>query len=171
MASPNRALIDLLRTTADRLESGAQYMWGHAGKCNCGHLAQTATGLSGGEIHRRMLARAHLRELSRGEWSEHSEAYCGDSGMDVEFIFEALLEVGLETRDLSHLEYLSDPAVLARLPAGHRPLKRNDRDDAIAYLRAWADLMEEQVGGNRIQSTRAELIALVSEPRADLAWR
>lgn len=155
MASPNRALIDLLRTTADRLESGAPYMWGHAGKCNCGHLAQTATGLSGGEIHRRMLERAHLRELSRGEWSEHSEAYCGDSGMDVEFIFEALLEVGLETRDLSHLEYLSDPEVLARWPDGRRHLKRNDRNDAIVYLRTWAELMEEQIGKTASAEVRA----------------
>jgi hypothetical protein len=142
MATPNRPLIDLLRSTATRLEEGSRYSWGHAGQCNCGHLAQAATGLSSGEIHRRMLTQAHERSLHRGEWSEHAEAYCGDSGMDVEFIFEALMEVGLESKDLSHLEYLSDPRVLARLPGGHRNLKRNDRTDAVAYMRTWADVLD-----------------------------
>lgn len=145
MATPNRALIDLLRTTADRLASGAKHTWGHVGRCNCGHLAQTATGLSGSEIHRRMLRQARVRELSRGEWSEHAEAYCDGSGMDVEFIFEALLEVGLEPKDLSQLEYLNAPEVLSRLPGGRRELKRNNRDDAVAYLRAWAELLEERL--------------------------
>jgi hypothetical protein len=142
MATPNRPLIDLLRTTAARLESGSRYSWGHAGQCNCGHLVQAATGLTSGEIHRRMLAQAHERALHRGEWSEHAEAYCGDSGMEVEFIFEALMEIGLATADLSHLEYLSDPKVLARLPGDRRSLKRSERADAITYMRAWAELLE-----------------------------
>lgn len=149
MATPNPALVDLLRVTADRIASGASYTWGHAGQCNCGHLAQSVTGLSGGEIHRRMLAQAKVRELSRGEWSEHAETYCSGSGMDVEFIFEALLEVGLEPRDLGHLEYLNDPRVLKALPGGARELKRNQREDAVAYFRAWASVLEQQVGRSR----------------------
>lgn len=143
MAKPNRVLIELLRTTADRVESGAGYSWGHAGKCNCGHVAQTATGLSAGEIHRRMVARAHTAKLARGEWSEHAAAYCGDSGMDVEFIFEALFEVGLKSQDISHLEYLSDPRVLEYLPGGRRRLQRSNRADAVAYLRAWAGRLDD----------------------------
>ena len=63
-----------------------------------------------------MLEQAKVRELSRGEWSEHAETYCSGSGMDVEFIFEALLEVGLESKDLGHLEYLNDPLILKALP-------------------------------------------------------
>ena len=164
MATPNRPLIDLLRTAASRLEAGTRYSWGHAGQCNCGHLAQAATGLSSGEIHRRMLTQAHERSLHRGEWSEHAEAYCGDSGMEVEFIFEALMEVGLETKDISHLEYLSDPTVLSRLPGGRRDLKRNDRADAVAYLLAWAEVLEGQLkpkgpGANRrVREATPELV-------------
>ena len=43
MARPSRRLIDALRATARRLEDGARYEWGHMGRCNCGHLAQTLT--------------------------------------------------------------------------------------------------------------------------------
>jgi hypothetical protein len=42
---------------------------------------------------------------------------------------------------LRHLEDLSDPCVLQALPGGHRWLQRNQRDDAVVYFRAWADLI------------------------------
>lgn len=159
MATPNSALVDLLRATADRLAAGASYTWGHAGQCNCGHLAQTVTGLSGGEIHRRMLEQAKVRELSRGEWSEHAETYCGGSGMDVEFIFEALLEVGLESKDLGHLEYLNDPLVLKALPGGPRELKRNNREDAVDYFRAWAGVLDRQISPASAESESTQTAA------------
>lgn len=92
-----------------------------------------------------MLARAHERAMHRGEWSEHAEAYCGDSGMDVEFIFEALMEVGLTSQDLSHLEYLNDPKILTRLPPEQRDLKHSNRTDAVAYMRMWADALEAEL--------------------------
>jgi len=92
-----------------------------------------------------MLEQAKVRELSRGEWSEHAEAYCGGSGMDVEFIFEALLEVGLEPKDLGHLEYLNDPQVIAALPGGPRDLRRNCREDAVDYFRTWAGVLEAKM--------------------------
>lgn len=62
--------------------------------------------------------------------------------MEVEFIFEALLEVGLEPKDLGHLEYLNDPIVLQHLPTHQRQLQRNRREDSVLYFRAWADALE-----------------------------
>ena len=105
-----------------------------------------------------MLARAHESAMHRGEWSEHAEAYCGESGMDVEFIFEALMEVGLTSKDLSHLEYLNDPKVLAQMPVDQRNLKRSDRADAVAYMRRWADVLEAELPAAqvRLRSTRSK---------------
>lgn len=139
MAKSNQALAGILRETADRLENGARYEWGHMGRCNCGHLAQCITRLSPGDIHRRAL----VRDL--GEWSEHARDYCGTTGHSFEVVIDALFELGLDHKDIPELEYLSNPTVLRNLPGGFRYLQRNQRDDAIAYFRAWADLMEAEL--------------------------
>lgn len=138
MATPNRPLILALRETADRLAGGAAYNWSHFGRCNCGHLAQTLTRLDAAEIHRRA-----RRELV--EWSELPEDHCPGTGYPLDHVVDTLLELGLTRDDLRHLEDLSDTAVLARLPGGFRWLERNRADNAVLYLRAWADLLEEQL--------------------------
>lgn len=126
-----RELAHALRTTADRLESTSSFMWGHMGACNCGHLAQTVTGLTGAEIHRAALAR-------EGEWERQANEYCPTSGLLVDHILAAMFAMGFTRADVRHLERLSDPRVLARVG---RPLRFNRRQDAIDYLRAWAELV------------------------------
>ena len=127
-----RDLASALRATADRLESTASFMWGHMGACNCGHLAQTVTGLTGAEIHRAALER-------EGEWERQANEYCPTSGLLVDHILAAMFALGLTRADVRNLERLADPRVLARVG---RPLRFNRRDDAIAYLRAWAEMLE-----------------------------
>jgi glycine/D-amino acid oxidase-like deaminating enzyme len=136
-----------LRETADRLESGAAYNWAHFGRCNCGHLAQTLTRLDAAEIHRRA-----RRELI--EWSEIPEDYCGSTGYHLDHVIDTLLEIGLNRDDVRHLEDLSDRAVLERLPGGFRWLERNSRENAVAYMRAWADLLEDAVASAPGEVTR-----------------
>jgi hypothetical protein len=138
MATPSFALVQILRETADRLAGGAEYQWSHFGKCNCGHLAQTATRISARDIHRT----AH-RKLS--EWSEIPDDFCPQTGVLIDRVIDTLFELGLTNTDLRHLEDLTDPEVLARLPGGWRYLQRNQRDDVIVYLRTWAGLLEEKV--------------------------
>lgn len=140
MATPSFALVQILRETADRLAGGAEYQWSHFGKCNCGHLAQTATRISARDIHRT----AH-RKLS--EWSEIPDDFCPQTGVLIDRVIDTLFELGLTNTDLRHLEDLTDPEVLARLPGGWRYLQRNQRDDVIVYLRTWADQLEERVAG------------------------
>ena len=137
IATPSFALVQILRETADRLASGAEYQWSHFGKCNCGHLAQTATRISARDIHRT----AH-RKLS--EWSEIHDDFCPQTGVLIDRVIDTLFELGLTNTDLRHLEDLTDPEVLARLPDGRRHLQRNQRDDVIVYLRTWAGLVAEQ---------------------------
>ena len=141
MATPSFALVQILRETADRLAGGAEYQWSHFGKCNCGHLAQTATRISAKDIHRT----AH-RRLS--EWSEIPDDFCPQTGVLIDRVIDALFELGLTNTDLRHLEDLTDPEVLARLPGGRRYLRRNQREDVIVYLRTWAELLADAVAGD-----------------------
>lgn len=157
MAKPTPHLIDALRATALRLESGARYEWGHMGRCNCGHLAQSLTSLTADDIHRMALTRS-------GDWSEQSTLYCPTSGFELDALIDLLLEAGLSPSDIGHLENLSDVRVLRRLPPEARGLERNRREHAVRYMRAWADLLAGEAGvagaaGEQPASKDAALVA------------
>ncbi len=138
MATPNLALVQILRETADRIEGGAEYQWSHFGKCNCGHLAQTATRLTAVQIHRGAFCRL-------AEWSEIPDDFCPQTGALLDRVVDALFELGLNATDLRNLEDLTDGEVLRNLPGGFRYLERNQRQDAVAYMRSWANLLEAQL--------------------------
>lgn len=134
MARATSEVIAALRTTAARLQAGAPYQWGHAGMCNCGHLAQTVTQLPKADIYREVA----------GEWSEYLEDRCPVTGERVDDLAAAMERFGFSPGELVDLERLSDPAVLRALPGGHRWLDHNQRDDVVVYLQAWADVLESQ---------------------------
>jgi hypothetical protein len=136
MAKPSADLIIALRATALRLRDGAPYAWSKMGRCNCGHLAQTLTRLTAKQIQQRALQRP-------GDWTRQAVAYCPGSGLPLDDVFATMMEIGLTRDDIGHLEHLSDPAVLARVRPGRLPLHHTVRDDVVAYLEAWAGLLEE----------------------------
>ncbi|GIV57089.1 hypothetical protein GQ464_002420 [Rhodocaloribacter litoris] len=129
-------LIDALRETARRLDAGARYEWGHMGRCNCGHLVQTLTGMTDLEIVRAV-------DYALDEWTEHARDYCAGTGHRVDDLFQTLQRAGLAPDDLARLEYLSDARVLRRLPPDRTPLHHNDPRDAALYMRTLADVLEE----------------------------
>ena len=143
MAQPSLSVIEALRATARQLENATApraYQWGHMGSCNCGHLAQVITRLDRAEIHQRAL------QTRFGDWDDQLNDYCPNSGLPLDEVIDEMLAMGFTRADLAHLERLSAPAVLAALPAQHPgPLRRNQRPDAILYLRTWANLLEEQL--------------------------
>ncbi|NVB79032.1 MAG: hypothetical protein HOV81_11590 [Kofleriaceae bacterium] len=128
-------LVIALRSTAARLAAGSSYQWGHLGMCNCGHLVETLCGLAPQQIHRFALER-------EGDWEQLANAYCPTSGYAIDDVITRLLDHGLTTEDIGHLEKLDDPRVLGRL--GVLYLRRNVREDVVAYLVAWADILDEQ---------------------------
>lgn len=130
-------LIEALRQTANRLSEGAEYRWTHMGSCNCGHLAQTVTRLPKEEIHRQALQKA-------GDWGEQALDFCPTSGYPIDHLIGALIDLGLTREDLWHLERLSDPDVLRRLPVGERELCCRRRNDVVVYLQIWASLLEDE---------------------------
>ena len=125
-----RELVAVLDRTIDRLAGDASYAWGHMGMCNCGHLAQSITGLTQAEIHASALER-------EGDWEEQANRYCPTSGLLIDTVLAAMFALGLTRDDVRHLEKLSDPNVL-RL-AGRTYLRRNQREDVLVYLRAWRE--------------------------------
>ena len=132
MARPSRHLIHALRETAARIAATDSYQWGHMGMCNCGFLAQTITGLTADEIHSSAMER-------HGDWEEQAELYCATSGLLIDHVLSAMMQLGLDEGDIRNLEKLSDLAVLRCLP---RHVRHNVRDDVVMYMTAWADLRE-----------------------------
>jgi hypothetical protein len=77
-------------------------------------------------------------------------------------VIEKLLQAGLTTSDIHHIEYLTDRDVLERLPGGFRWLKRNVREDVILYFEAFADLLEDKLA----QSLKINIALLSNRPAA-----
>lgn len=147
MARPEPRLIEALRSTAQRLESGASYRWTHMGMCNCGHLAQTVTGRRKEDLHR-------MAQEKAGDWSQQVVDYCPTSGFPMDHVITSLLDLGLTASDLRHLEWLSDSDILRQIPADPRSgpghyLDRRRRSDVVLYMRTWADQLEDRWMANQ----------------------
>jgi hypothetical protein len=138
MAQPSLHLIEVLKETAHRLRHGAHYSWGHHGSCNCGNLLQVVTRLTPGEIVR-------YAHQGIGEWTELAQEFCPVTDAPLDLLIFKLREIGLNPTDIHHLEYLTDREVLNYLPGGFRWLQRNDREDAIAYFEAFAELLYDKL--------------------------
>ncbi len=152
MATPSIELISAMRATVKKLASGATYHWGHMGACNCGNLAQELLQVSKAEIHTWAL------QTREGDWSEQTAEYCAKSNLPLDLMIFKLLQKGLTTSDLQHLEKLSDPKNLALIPAKERHLNFNNKLDLIKYLKAWCTLLENQFSDN------VSLVGLYEEP-------
>lgn len=159
MAKPSTELVYALRKTVLRLRSGAPYQWGHLGACNCGHLAQTLTLKSKGEIHAEALRRV-------GDWGDVSSQYCETSGLPIDGIIGTMLDAGLNLNDIEYLENLSDRRILSELPVGERNLRHNNREDVIRYMTVWADLLESQLSQEPPTEPAPEQVLPVSDHEA-----
>ena len=130
------SVINALRETARALATNGDYQWGHMGSCNCGFLAQQITHLKKNQIHSYAMQRY-------GDWNEQLNDYCPSSGLPMDDLISEMISFGFDTDDLKNLERLSDKRILNSLPEGERNLYFNVKNDVIAYLTAWASLLEE----------------------------
>ncbi len=138
MAHPTAILVHSLQLAALRLRDGADYRWSHYGMCNCGQLAQVLTGVSPKGLQQAAFGRS-------GDWGEQGRDYCPDSGLPMDEIIGRMRAVGMEPEDFRHLERLSHPHVLRRLPPERRKLHHARREDTILFLLTWAELLEEKL--------------------------
>ena len=158
MAHASRLLIDAIRTTAKKLADSNNYMWGHMGSCNCGNLAQELSTYTKADIH-------NFAMQGRGDWREQLEEYCPNSQMPLDILIASMLQKGLTTSDLQHLEWLSDPKIKALMPQERREsLQHNVREDVVYYMQTWAYMLENElikdinIDLERIINTREESI-------------
>lgn len=140
MAIPSLKIIDALRKTANQLQNGSRYEWGHMGSCNCGNLAQTVTSFSRAEIQKYALEK-------RGDWSEQLIEYCPTSGFPMDLIIEKMIDFGFSKQDLRHLEWLSDQEILQEILKNKTitHLSRNSKQDTILYMKTWANMLEDKL--------------------------
>lgn len=162
MAKANPEIIMALKRTAENLQNGAAYQWGHMGSCNCGHLAQEVTRRSKKEIHA-----SALRSRS-GDWNEQLIDYCPGSGLPMDEVIAEMLAAGFDSIDLQYLERLNDPAILQLLPPGKRYLRHNKREDVVLYLQLWAQLLEEQKKEQQKKSVEAATTLLTVDLQQQL---
>ncbi|HEY8402481.1 MAG TPA: hypothetical protein VIK89_14535 [Cytophagaceae bacterium] len=136
MAKANLEVIDALRQAAERIESKSNYNWKDIGACNCGNLVQVVCNFDKKEIRK-----AGIKK--HGDWETLVQLYRKDSPFEIDKIITKMVEFGFAPEDLVELENLSSPKIRSRI--GKRFLKRDDREDAILYLQAWADILEEEM--------------------------
>ena len=172
MAYPTLQLIQALRKTADRLETSAEYKWSHFAHCNCGHLAQTVTGLSAREIQDGAMRRegdwgeqavaykanswntprplpepdfGDRPALDEGAWEPENIGACTVTGTPLDRVLDQLYAIGMTETDVQCLERLSDARVRRRLGANQKEYLHYERANVVAYLRAWSDLLSEEL--------------------------
>jgi DNA-binding HxlR family transcriptional regulator len=157
MANATIQLVEALRETAKRLRSGAHYAWGNHGACNCGNLIQVVGNFTQGEV----LRYAHT---GVGEWTELAEEFCPITNVPLKLILKKLEDIGLTPTDVHHIEYLTDREVLNNLEGGFRWLKRNKKEDAIAYFEAFANLLEDKM----TQEIKIDLSTLTARRKSNV---
>ena len=166
MTRPSARLIVALRQTAVRLRRrDVTYRWASFAHCNCGHLAQTITGVEPAEIQRRAMrregdwgsqARDFERRLPRfdfgdrpaldeGAWEPEDVGACLATGAPLDEILDQMVELGVSPADVGHLERLSNPEVRRRLGNNTEYFAHHQRENVVAYLEAWAEVLEERL--------------------------
>lgn len=167
MARPSAQLIVVLRQTAVRLSrEDVTYRWSSFAHCNCGHLAQTITGMDPAEIQRRAMRRegdwgsqalqsvrrpfldldfGDRPALDEGAWEPEDVGACQVTGAALDEVLAQMYSLGLSPDDVRHLERLSDPQVRRRLGNNTGYFPHHKRENVIAYLHAWADLLEARL--------------------------
>ena len=142
MAYPNPELIDALRTTADKIESGEwDNNWGTPGQCNCGLLARSVLGEPLNFDVAMGSWNYTLQDVRKGSNWTYETPVCQSTGLTLAEIADILNGIGLKDEDLAQLEYLENEAIIEAMD----PLVLDYHKDehVVEYLRTWADLLEE----------------------------
>ncbi|KXB97091.1 MAG: hypothetical protein AA908_08565 [Chlorobi bacterium NICIL-2] len=154
MNTMRERLIAALESAADALDRGERYEWGHVGRCAVGHVVQRLALMSDREIFAAF-------ERTVGQWREHAAEYfdaavgdeplaatesqrewCATAGTPLAEIYRLFHAAGVDSAAIGHMEFLSDPRVLAEIPPPKRwKLRRSDPHDAALYLRTYARVL------------------------------
>lgn len=162
-------LAEALRITATGIEDGTlPYQWNHTERCNCGLLAANVMGITVAELSEQINTTlcGHVDDSNQaGSWTRLVGFNCPLTGLPENKIIRSLMEIGMKREDFRHMEFCDRPDVLNKMPKHltrktlpqslwdkimRRPpvenLIRNydSKKFVSAYMRAWADILEEQ---------------------------
>jgi hypothetical protein len=157
MNTAQERLVRALHHAADAIERGEPFEWGHVGRCVVGHVVQHLASMSDRDIFS-----AFDRTLC--QWREHAAEYfdaavgdeplastesardwCKTAGKPLAEIYRLFSAGGLDAADIGHMEFLSDPRVLANIPPPKRwNFRPNNPQDAALYLRTYARVLTSE---------------------------
>lgn len=83
--------------------------------------------------------------LDEGAWEPEDVGACPVTGTPLDQVLEQMYALGLTAADVGHLERLTDREVRRRLGTHKEDFPHHRRENVVAYLEAWADLLEEQL--------------------------
>lgn len=83
--------------------------------------------------------------LDEGAWEPENPGACPVSGTGLDELLAQMYALGLRPEDIEQLERLSDPEVRRRLGTGKEHFAHYERQNLVAYLLAWAELLEERL--------------------------
>lgn len=141
--------IEALKATLIGLKDpDREYEHGHHGTCNCGFVISAITELGKNEILKRLtidgLGGCYYSDMIDGRKFE----ICPVTGLPMNYIIKSLFEAGFNGDDIKNLENLSDKKVLslARINTSLNGRYYADRENVIAYITAWIEILEEEQG-------------------------
>ncbi len=83
--------------------------------------------------------------LDEGAWEPEDFGRCETTDRRMSDILVQLLQAGLEKEDIANLERLADGEVRRRMGTNTIELQYSKRENVVAYLQAWAEMLEEQL--------------------------
>ncbi len=152
-------LIEALKAVVNALENDTvEYDWYQISHCNCGLVAQAIT-----KTDKETLNDIYLNDISISlqskidseytpGWSQMVKEYCPLTGEPIAEIFQKLYSAGMKREDIAHLEYLSDPKILAASTVNTGTYTKTYTVDEIRETGWWIFKKEHTF---RVQKTKA----------------
>lgn len=144
-----RPLHETLLIAANAIERGTvNYDYKYPGCCQCGVVFQAITGRSQIQLHndnaRLTQACPDVADQRWAQWQWLARAFCPVTGIPQDELLRGLHDAGMTAENITHLENLSDPEVLARCKFWKRGKYFEKQKNVVEYLRAWAALLIEK---------------------------
>ena len=114
-------LIKALKVAVNALENGTVfYNWIKPCSCNCGVVAQAILGKTRDDVKTAFMEIENRTKPKRDDkthastWKEGVQYLCSITGKTDVSIFNELFSIGMSPEDITHLEFLENPAILKR---------------------------------------------------------
>ncbi|MCH2110977.1 MAG: hypothetical protein MK135_16790 [Polyangiaceae bacterium] len=83
--------------------------------------------------------------LDEGAWEPENIGLCPATSLPFDLVLDELYSLGLDATDVANLERLSDPRVRRHLGTNTIRFAHHRRENVIAYMKGWAELLEAEL--------------------------